>query len=95
MATPQQAAQIQKAIQVATDIDKKKEHIKSFAIFAVICGIFAINYGLKQYDTKYDIVQFISGIDMNTKKYMHYAIALAGIGLFYYAYQLYPLVKMM
>ena len=95
MATSQQVAQIQKAIQVATEVDKSKQHIQYFSILAVVCAIGVINVGLKQYDSTYDFIDYIFKNDYQSQKYVYYAIAIAGLGLIYYAYKLYPLAKMM
>lgn len=96
MKNQQGVSQIQKAVEIATELDKKKQHIKSFAIFAVICALAAINCGLKQYNSEYDFIfNVLSSKNFETNKYIHYAIALAGVGFFYCAYQLYPLLKMM
>ena len=91
MATQQQ--QLQKAIQIATAIDAKKKHIKSFAIFSIICAVAAINLGAKEYDGSNDFIGYFLKNYPQAKKYIYYAIGLAGLGLLYCAYQLYPLVK--
>ena len=90
MATPQQ---------IATEFDKNKNDIAVFYVLAVVCAFGVINIAFKQYDSKLDIIGFISSLifkeenSFETHRFIYYAIGLAGLGLLYYSYKLYPLTK--
>jgi hypothetical protein len=92
MATPQQ---------IATEVNKNKNEIAIFSVLAVVCAFGVINIAFKQYDSKLDIIGFISSLifkeenSFETHRFVYYAIGLAGLGLLYYAYKLYPLTKIM